>query len=254
MRGLMSLARTAGFLLGLVTFAGCASTTPPSRLEQYLGPQSAADSGTRLGPGRVPAAMVVVSDTTAADAAPALPDEAVNQLAERLKGQFSRYLPLSVEAILPADGIGPAGGLGQFVALGKRHGFDYLVVVIASATEQEYPITVFLGWVTHSQPGYRRDNWSLLEAAVVDVRNGRTLVEAEGRGWATLDRPSSPGINQWYPVIWKRPLDPNWRWWPPTYESAPHTLRVIAMQEAEKHLVPNLQDAWNEKRSLALAQ
>ncbi len=254
MHGMAACTRLLGLVLVLLSLASCASAVPPSRLEQYVGPVHPGGAGMLPSVARVRAALVVVPDTTAPDAAPALPDEALNQLAQSLKEQLTRYLPLSIEAVLPADGIRSGGDTGQFVELGKRRGYDFLVVVVASATEQEYPITVFLGWVTHSQPGWRRDNWSLLEAAVVDVPRGRTLLAAEGRGWATLDRPAAPGINQWYPVIWKRPQEPNWRWWPPSYEGAPNTLRVIAMQEAAKRLVPNFQDAWIEQRRLALAK
>jgi hypothetical protein len=119
-----------------------------------------------------------------------------------------------------------------------------LVVVVLSSTEQEYPVTLFLGWTTHAQPGFRRDNWSLLEFALLDLKNNVTLMQAEGRGWATLDRPSAPGISQWYPVIYLRPQDPERRIWPPTYEGAPNTLRVVSFDQAEKRLALKLQNSW----------
>jgi hypothetical protein len=140
----------------------------------------------------------------------------------------------------------------QFSHLGKQQGVDYLVVVIASSTEQEYPVTLFLGWVTHAQPGWRRDNWSLLEVALIDVNTGQALLRAEGRGFATLDRPTAPGINQWYPVVWLRPQFPARRFWPPTYAGAPNTLRVVAMNEAAKRLVLQVREAWIEKRQSEL--
>jgi hypothetical protein len=195
----------------------------------------------------------LIADTTAPDAAPSLPDQALVQLTERLQEQVTQFLPITIDKIIPAEGIRPDGRMSRFSELGKTHGVDYLVVVVVSSTEVEYPIYVFLGWTTHMQPGLRRDNWSLIEVVLVDVRSGQSLLHAEGRGWATLDRPTTPGINQWYPVIWLRPLDPNWRWWPPTYEGAPHTLRIIAMREAEKRVVLNLQDAWIKKREVELA-
>jgi len=197
--------------------------------------------------------LVLVADTTAPDAAPALPDEALSQMAEALRDQLSKSLRLNIEQTLPAGGVRPGSDAAQFVALGQRYGLDYLVVAVASSTEQEYPWTVFLGGTTHSQPGLRRDNWSLVETALLDVKTGQTLLRAEGRGWATLDRPTAAGINQWYPVIWRRPQEPNWRWWPPSYDSAPHTLRVISMHEAVKRLVINMQDAWIQKRQQELA-
>jgi hypothetical protein len=76
------------------------------------------------------------------------------------------------------------------------------------------------------------------------VKNNVSLIQAEGRGWATLDRPTAPGINQWYPVIYLRPQDPDRRIWPPTYEGAPNTLRVVAFDQAEKRLALNLQNMY----------
>jgi len=245
----------------LLTVTGCASmlpdlasSVPPNRLNRYLGSQAVGKEKTVPVLPEVPirGGLVLIADTTAPDAAPALADEALAQMGEALRDKLGKGLRFDLEQILPGDGIRPDGGVEQFVTLGRRHGLDYLIVAIASSTEQEYPLTVFLGWTSHSQPGLRRDNWSLVEAALLEVSTGHVLLTAEGRGWATLDRPTAAGINQWYPVIWKRPQEPNWRWWPPSYDSAPHTLRVIAMHEAVKRLVIHMQDAWIEKRQQEL--
>jgi hypothetical protein len=130
------------------------------------------------------------------------------------------------------------------VELGRQRGVDHLALVIVSSTEREYPVTLFLGWTAHAQPGLRRDNWSLLEFALLDLKQGKTLIRAEGRGWATLDWPTAPGINQWYPVIYLRPQDPERRIWPPTYEGAPNTLRVVSFDQAQKRLLLGLQESW----------
>jgi hypothetical protein len=192
--------------------------------------------------------MVLVPDTSAQGAAPALPDEALARLAESLQQQLSHALPIVIERLIPAQGIGPVESSSQLTQLGLKYGMDYLLFVVISSTEQEYPMTIFLGWTTHSQPGWRRDNWSLIEIALVEVKTGEALIRAEGRGWATLDRPTAPAINQWYPVIWLRPQDPARRIWPPTYAGAPNTLRVVAMDEAAKRVVLNFQEAWIQKR------
>lgn len=235
-------------LSGLLS--ACAATTPPSRLADYVG-KDALREGLPPAPlsatGRK-AGLVLIADATAPGAAPAMPDEALAQMAERLQEQFKPVFPVSIDKIVPAEGIAVGDG-ARLRELGKQQGLDYLVVAVTSSTEQEYPVTLFLGWVTHAQPGLRRDNWSLIEAALLDVQSGQVLFRAEGRAWATLDRPTAPGINQWYPVIWKRPLDPNWRWWPPTYEGAPHTLRIIAMQEAVKGLMQNLKEPVRQYQS-----
>ncbi|MGH7250254.1 MAG: hypothetical protein ACREIK_00190 [Nitrospiraceae bacterium] len=255
MRLLGLVGKPVGLIVGAAYLSACASMIPPSRMVEYVGPQAVNEplSASPLPQSQIRAGLVLVSDTTAPDAAPALPDEALTRLAESLQQQINEYLPsLKIERIIPAEGIRPGGDISQFSELGKKHGLDYVAAVVASSTEQEYPMTLFLGWVSHSQPGLRRDNWSLMEVALVDVKSGRSLLRAEGRGWATLDRPTAPGINQWYPVIWRRPQDPNWRWWPKTYAGAPNTLRVIAMNEAAKRLLMHLQDAWIQKRRAEL--
>jgi hypothetical protein len=248
------IASGVAWVMVLTGLHACASAVPPNRLGDYLGPEGARELSMQapLPPRGIHAGLVVVSDTSAPDAAPSLPEEAVNRQAAALQQQLSGNLPLVIDKILPAQGVRSDGGVAQLIELGNKHGVDYLVVVIMSSTEQEYPLTIFLGWTTHSQPGLRRDNWSLMEVALVDVKTGQTLVRAEGRGWATLDRPTAPGINQWYPVVWLRPQDPARRYWPPTYEGAPNTLRVIAMKEAAKRLVLNFQDAWIQKRQVEM--
>jgi hypothetical protein len=246
----------AAFVLSGAGLSACATVVPPNRLADYVGHQAMRETPPDVTlPDRRPlkAGLLLVGDTTAPDASPTLPDQALIQMSEQLQQQFSQFLPLSIEKIIPAEGIRPGSDAARFVELGRKYGLDYLVLVIASATEVEYPIYVAVGGTTNVVPGLRRDNWSLVEVALLDVRNRQVLVHAEGRGWATLDRATTPDVNQWYPVIWKRPLEPNWRWWPPTYESAPHTLRVIAMHEAVKRLVINFQDAWLRKREADFA-
>jgi len=238
-----------GLLVAPLILSACASAVPPNRLAAYLGHEGVSGLSVAELPAQRPirAGLVLIVDTAAPDAAPALPEEAANRVAEMLRDEINRVTPFSIQSILPNEGIKPGGDPAPLLEFGKKHGVEYLAVAVLSSTEVEYPQTVFLAWTAHSQPGWRRDNWSLAELAIVDVKTGKTLIHAEGRGWATLDRPAAPGINQWYPVVWLRPLEPNWRWWPPTYEGAPNTLRVVAMNQAAKRLVLNLQGAWIER-------
>ncbi len=236
-------------VLGALLVTACTSGMPPNRMADYMGAEKGALSAA-LPQQSIQAGLVVITDTAAPDASPVLPDEAITRLAESLSQDIKQHLPVTITKIIPAEGLRPIAGRDpdQFAEFGRKHGVEHLVVVVASATEVEYPQTVFLGWTTHSQPGLRRDNYSLLEVALVDVKAAQTLVRAEGRGWATLDRPMAPGINQWYPVVWLRPMEPNRRYWPPTFEGAPNTLRVISVEDASKRLMLNLRKAWGEKR------
>ena len=187
----------------------------------------------------------MVSDTADLGAAPNLPEEALARFGESLQRDLGRAIPVAIAEIVPADYSRPQphGDWAQFSELARQRGLDYQAVVIVSSTEQEYPVTLFLGWTTHAQPGFRRDNWSLLELALLDLKHNQTLIQAEGRGWATLDRPSAPGIDQWYPAVYLSPQDER-RIWPPTYEGAPNTLRIVSCEPAAKRLILKLQNSW----------
>ncbi|MCW5797565.1 MAG: hypothetical protein LZF60_200012 [Nitrospira sp.] len=242
-------------LVGMVILTSCVVASPPSRLAQYVGSAVPEEAATAKLPASRPlrTALVVVADQSAPDSAPVLPDEALARVGALLTGEINRGYPVAVERVVKLDGMLPGGAAPGWAEIARQQGMDYLLVTVLSSTEQEYPISLFLGWTTHQQPGFRRDNWSLAEAALIDGSTGRTLLRAEGRAMATLDRPTAPGISQWYPVIYLRPQDPERRMWPPTYEGAPLTLRLVAMEQAAKRLAGNLQRAWVEQRDLELA-
>jgi hypothetical protein len=241
--------------IGWFFLTACASSVPPSRLDQYLG-QSAASTSTDILPAERPvrAALILMTDTSGPGAAPALPDEAQLRLAEQLKDDVNRGFPITIEKIIPSAELGNDISRSGLTEVGKKHGMDFLLLMMLSSQEQEYPVSLFLGWTTHRQPGFRRDNWSLAEAALFHVQAEVVVLRAEGRAMATLDSPTAPGINQWYPVIYLRPQDPERRIWPPTYEGAPITLRLVSMRQAAKRLTINLQQAWIEKRHSELKQ
>ncbi len=234
-------------MLSAVLFVSCASAVPPARIGEYVSSwrQVSSEAFTKIDQRPVQAGLVMVSDTAEPGAAPNLPEEALVRLGESLQRDLGRAIPLAITEILSADGIGPRPqrNVAQFAELGQQRGFDYLAVVVVSSTEQEYPITLSLGLTTHAQPGFRRDNWSLLEFVLLDLKQHQVVAQAEGRGWATLDRPSAPGIDQWYPAIFLRPQDER-RIWPPTYAGAPNTLRVVSFEQAAQRLVLKLHNVW----------
>ena len=97
-----------GLLAGLLGLSACASMVPPNRLAAYMGEQAVSEplSPTSLPEQRpIHAGLVLIPDTTAPDAAPALPDEALNRLGDELKQQFARFLPIAIDNIIPAEGL-----------------------------------------------------------------------------------------------------------------------------------------------------
>ena len=233
-------------MLCVMFMVSCASTVPPARIGEYVSShrQPGGDAFAWINQRPLRAGLVVVSDM-AGTHAPPLPEEALVRLSESLKLELGRAIPVTITGVIPARGIKPQpyGDWSQFDELGQRHGLDYLVVVVVSSIEQEYPVTLPLELTSHAQPGFRRDNWSLLEFALLDLQHSQILMQVEGRGWATLDHPSAPGIHQWYPAIYLRPQDER-RIWPPTYEGAPNTLRVVSFEQAAKRLVLMLHNSW----------
>ena len=249
----MLKSRTWTWLLGMALLTGCAATTPPSRLGQYIPAASSAqaiDQGLPISR-PVRAALVVVADRSAPEAARGIPGPAQDRLADTLRERINQGFPIHIERVVNLGEV--SGTAPDWTEVAKQQDVDYLLVIVLSSTEQEYPVSLFLGWTTHRQPGFRRDNWSLAEGALIDGRTGDLLLHAEGRGMATLDSPTAPGNNQWYPVIYLRPQDPERRIWPPSYEGAPLTLRVVSMEQAAKRLAGNLQRAWVDQRDLELA-
>ena len=245
--GVRHLLNQLSLMLSAVLLVSCASAIPPARIGEYVPSEHRAgdEAFRRINQRPLEAGLVVVSDMGDPGAAQNLPEEALTRLEESLQRDLGRAIPVAIIEVVSADHIGPQphGDWAQFAELGRQRGLEYLAVVVVSSTEQEYPVTLFLGGTAHAQPGFRRDNWSLLEFALLDLKHNQTLMQAEGRGWATLDRPSAPGINQWYPAVYLRPQDQR-RIWPPTYEGAPNTLRVVSFEQAAKRLMLKIQNSW----------
>ncbi len=173
-------------MLSAVFLVSCASAIPPARIGDYVSPEHQAgdEALTRINQRPLQAGLVVVSDTAEPGAAPNLPEEALTRLGESLQQDLGRAIPVSIKEIIPADHIRPQphGDWAQFAELGRQRRLDYLAVVVVSSTEQEYPLTLFLGWTTHAQPGLRRDNWSLAGICPVGLEKQSDLAAGRRTG------------------------------------------------------------------------
>ncbi|MDN5940979.1 MAG: hypothetical protein L0H94_03760 [Nitrospira sp.] len=136
-------------MLIAVFLVSCASAVPPARIGEYASSWRLVGGGafTKIDQRSVQAGLVMVSDTGEPGAAPNLPEGAMGRLGESLQRDIGRAIPAVLTEIISADRIKPQpqGDWAQFAELGLQHGFDYLAVVVVSSTEQEYPVTLFLG-------------------------------------------------------------------------------------------------------------
>jgi hypothetical protein len=237
-------------LIVAFSFSACASTTAPSRIGDYVTKDEKVPENlviTMPDQRPVQAGFLVIADKTDPGSAPGLPDEALARFREELRQEFGNGLPFTIKQLIQADGITPnrtGGDLTQFMELGKKYDVEYLALVVVSSTEVEYPKDLDLGGATQGTPGLQRDNYALAEFALIDLKTGQTMMQAQGKGWATLFRTYAPLMSSRYPVIYLRPGQQ--RYWPPTWEGAPDTLRVVSFNLAGKNLVYRLSRAWLE--------
>lgn len=243
--------KSALLLIGAFALSACASTVPPSRIGDYLSHDSKVPTNSVITmPDQRPvqAGLLVIADKADPGSGPGLPDEALARFHDELRQELGHDLPFAIKQVIQAEGMTPnrAGGdLTQFRELGRKHDVEYLVLVVVSSTEVEYPCNLDLGGATQGTPGLQRDSWALAEFALVDLKTGQTMMQAQGQGWATLLRTYGPLMSSRYPVVYVRPGSQRVVW-PPTWEGSPNTLRVVSFDLAGKDLVYRLNRVWLE--------
>lgn len=155
---------------------------------------------------RLPVGLLVVNDTTEKKSAPPMTQDSITALTQQLSHQIEDQYPFQVVHVIkdPPLQSGNAASLSQ---LGKDAGVEYLVVAILSSQEVESPERLPLGGANQggggrgSLVGYETQNFSLAEIAFVEVKNGQSLFQSSGQGYATLDRLMVPVESNVYPVI-----------------------------------------------------
>ncbi len=233
------------------SFSACASTAAPSRIGDYVTKDEKVPANSVITmPDQRPvqAGLLVIADKADPGSAPGLPDEALARFREDLRQELGHGLPFSIKDLIQAEGISPnrtGGDLTEFRELGKKNDVAYLVLVVVSSTEVEFPRDLDLGGATQGTPGLQRDNWALAELALIDLKTGQTMMQAQGNGWATLLRTYAPLMSSRYPVIYIQPGTQR-VYWPPTWEGAPDTLRVVTYNLAGKNLVYKISRVWLE--------
>lgn len=231
---------------------GCNSAIP-ARMEAYLGPaatRGVQESASVTFPSTpLDAALLVLNDTTAPDSAPPLSSSMLSLLTNRIQEQVKLNFPIRGVTVLEADRISPIGDVQQFAQLTKEHHVNYVVLAIFSSTEIEVPVYLGIaggqeggGLGRPTVPGYRVENYALVELALLDTQSGRALIQAQGQAYSTLEKldvPITP--NNIYPVVRRALMNP------PIYpdpEHADDTLRGVAGDDALKQALMHLKEEW----------
>jgi hypothetical protein len=156
-----------------------------------------------------------------------------------------------VKHVLDGAQITPTHERAQFIRLAQGQRVDHLLVVVQSGTETESPAALPVGGpeaITVS--GSEVKNYSLSELALLDGKTGQTILEASGRGWATLEAPTVPLRSNQYPVVRRSihsaPIFPD--------EADPRdTLRAVAAADAFEQALMHLQQTWPQAHPVSVS-
>ncbi len=243
----------AGVLISLLVSACAALENSPPRLLSYL----AADSSEKISveksitipSERITGTLVVINDAEFPKAAPHLKKETLQSLGGYLQAEIQKQVPVTLDTLVFPEDIIPSGSPDRLKQLGEEQGVPYVILAVLSGAEWEVPERLPLdgfsqgtGLRSPGLVGYRAENYSRLEIAVLDVKTGKVLVMSDGKDWATLERLATPMESNVYPVV-RRALTQ-----PPIYPNSDRdafeTLRWASGQGAIDQAVMHLKEAW----------
>jgi hypothetical protein len=234
-----------------VALIGCSTAGPQPRLADYLGPIS---SQTEIGKqGTVSAGLVVINDTSVPQSAPQLSEESFKAIKKHVQGRLTKeasmaLVPLNFpnQSALPVD-------MASLFQQAQEQRLDYVVLAVVSSTEIEVPDRLPLqGALTGGigrglLNGYRAENYALAELALLDVKNGQTLLLSNGQSWASLERLDVPLKSNVFPVV-RRNLEI-----PPIYptseDRAHDVMRAVASSDAIDQAVMHFRESWKQAKS-----
>ena len=154
----------------------------------------------------MPVGLLVLNDTSGKESAPPLSPEALQALTVQVSTRVEKQYPVQVVKVLKESPMSN-GPKPQLSRIGQEAGVDYLMVAILSSNEIEAPDRLPLQGVNQGGGGrgvlvgYRAENFSLAEIALVQVKTDVALFQGSGQGYATLARLAVPLESNVYPVI-----------------------------------------------------
>ena len=160
--------------------------------------------------GPVQAGLLVINDTKDPGTAPPYSPGLLSYMTDQVQKKVESSVPISVTTVLNTTDVAPNGDLQHIVGLAKAQAVDYMVFAIFSSSEVEFPTYLAFGAATPASevgsgedgmPGFRAENYALVEIALLDVQTGKVLVHSDGRAWAYLLRLNVATESNNYPVV-----------------------------------------------------
>ncbi len=232
---------------------GCVFSALPPRIEQYVGPPGEqATLAPKTATAGIDTALMVVNDISAKDSAPPLSAAGLTFVTDQTRQRLEGSLPIKVVKMIAPAGPSQPPGLLPFQQIGREQGVEYLVVAVFSGAEVERADQLPLGGSQEGGgalglvPGYSTSNHALVELALIQAKTGRSVIRAEGRAYATLDRLASGVTSNVYPVI--RRSGRMARVFPPRDKDQAHdVLRSLAGDEALEQAVYHMKLDWDRR-------
>lgn len=245
-------------LIFFLSVSGCAFETTPKRLMAYLPPpstqaHSVSTTKEELPAHEVTAALIVLNDTSFEKSAPELRRGTLQHLGEQLKTELEKHLPIRVSSLVFPEGVFPQDSSEVFGQVAEEEGVPSLLIAVFSSTERELFIHLPLGGLQSGGmrstgiPGFRAENFSRLEIAVLDAQTGQPVVMTDGQATATLERLAVPMESNVYPVVRRTQTQPPI--FPNSEGEAFETLRWVSGKDAIAQAVMHLEQLWKKQQT-----
>ena len=199
--------KLVGAILLFTFFAGsCGKISPSVKMPTYLGENSPSLGGSSSrtldgSQNELRIGLISVIDTSDSDSMPALSPDWQSQFMILITRRTEESLPWRVTETFRGTSIERKKGPEQFAHLARGKELDGILFVLISGAESETPAYFHLVPEVGSLPGFQRQNFSLVEMALLDPSDGRAVLQAQGRAYATLEFLADPLNSNRYPNI-----------------------------------------------------
>ena len=245
------------FLIFPFIIGGCAGASPPSHmpalLEQEPRPNSVMQGIISETPGqRLPVGLALVPDVQKTESLTPLSEGALTRFTVITKSKLESTIPLDIQEVVRLERFQRGKGVEELKGLSKDDQVDFVILILTSSEEVKTPAYLDASAPDVGiLPGNEIENYALVEVALVDIRSGRSLIQAHGRSHARLEQLDVPIESNRYPLV-QGSAHTN-RYFP-SDDMAIDVLRTVALEEALDQALMQFDTEWRATVSASANQ
>ncbi len=228
---------------------GCSGVSPsshmPTLLEQDPHPNLALQ-------GKIPQSsqqklqvgLAFVPDVVQSNPPTTLSEDSLERFTARTKDELENKVPLEIQEVARLETFQQGKSVEQLKGLSKNETVDFVILVLTSSEELTTP--TYLDASSPDVgilPGNEIANYALVEVALVDLKSGRSLIQAHGRSYALLEQLDVPIESNRYPLVKGSAMANRYY---PTDDMALEVLRTVALEEALDQAIMQFDIEWRE--------